>query len=273
MRMQGTSRLYRLAVAWLVLVLLATLSAQWLPLQDPLKQSLGNMLASPDAQRWFGADSLGRDVFSRTIHGFRITLIVSLGSVALGLVLGALLGICAGYFRGWIERAILMLVNVLLAFPPLVLIIAMVAYPGEAMLKVVVALGIVFTPAVVRVARANTLRFSELDFVTAARATGMGDMRIIFRELLPNLVPALLAYALLLVAVAALAEAGLSFLGLGVPPPAPSLGSLMASEQSRVLEAPHAVFFPALMLFLTIFALNLVGEQIQKRIDNRAGAA
>jgi peptide/nickel transport system permease protein len=136
---------------------------------------------------------------------------------------------------------------------------------------VIVALGIVFTPAVVRIARANTLRLSELEF-DAARAAGMGDAHHL-RELLPNLVPALLAYALLLVAVGALAEAGLSFLGLGVPPPAPSLGSLMASEQSRVMDAPHAVFFPALMLFLTIFALNLVGEQIQKRIDGRAGAA
>lgn len=271
--MRGTPLIYRFALVWLALVLLATVTANWLPLKDPLSQSLADMLARPDAQRWFGADSLGRDVFSRTIHGFRITLIVSLGSVALGLVFGGLLGICAGYFRGWVERVILMAVNVLLAFPPLVLIIAMVAYPGEAMLKVIIALGIVFTPAVVRIARANTLRFSELEFVIAARAAGMGNVRIIFRELLPNLIPALLAYALLLVAVAALAEAGLSFLGLGVPPPAPSLGSLMASEQSRVMDAPHAVFFPALMLFLTIFALNLVGEQIQKRIDGRAGAA
>lgn len=271
--MKSASVLYRFSLVWLGLVLLATLTVQWLPLKDPLQQSLESMLAAPDATRWFGADSLGRDVFSRTIHGFRITLIVSFGSVALGLIAGGLLGICAGYFRGWVERIILMLVNVLLAFPPLVLIIAMVAYPGEAMLKVIIALGIVFTPAVVRIARANTMRFSGLEFVTAARAAGMGNMRIIFRELLPNLVPALMAYALLLIAVAALAEAGLSFLGLGVPPPAPSLGSLMASEQSRVVEAPHAVFFPALMLLLTIFALNLVGEDIQRRIDNRAGAA
>ncbi|HOA93478.1 MAG TPA: ABC transporter permease [Quisquiliibacterium sp.] len=271
--MQRTPLLYRAALVWLALVLVATLTAHWLPIRDPLAQSLTDMLAKPGVERWFGADSLGRDVFSRTIHGFRITLVVSLGSVAFGLVLGGLLGIVAGYFRGWVERGILMVVNVLLAFPPLVLIIAMVAYPGEPMIKVIVALGIVFTPAVVRIARANTLRLSELEFVTAARAAGMGDARIIFRELLPNLVPALLAYALLLVAVGALAEAGLSFLGLGVPPPAPSLGSLMASEQSRVMDAPHAVFFPALMLFLTIFALNLVGEQIQKRIDGRAGAA
>lgn len=271
--MRRYSKTYLVSVAWLVLVVLATACADWLPLRDPMRMSLVDMLAPPDARRWFGADSLGRDVLSRTIHGFRITLAVSLGSVGLALVLGGVLGVCAGYFRGWVERAVLMLANVMLAFPPLVLVIAMVAYPGNALAKVVVALGIVFVPAVTRIARANTLRFAEQDFVTAARAAGMGHARLILRELLPNLVPPLLAYSLLMIAIGALAEAALSFLGLGVPPPAPTLGSMMASEQSRVLEGPHAVFFPAAMLFLTIFALNQVGEQIQRRIDGRGRAA
>lgn len=264
---------YKLSLAWLALVLAATVAAGWLPIADPLKQTLTNMLAPPGADRWFGADSLGRDVFSRTLYGFRVTLLVSVGSVGLGLVVGGALGIVAGYFRGWVERAIMTAVTILLAFPPLVLVIAMVAYPGQALLKVIIALGIVFVPSVTRIARAGTLRLSELEFVTAARAAGMGNGRLLWRELLPNLVPSLLAYGLLLLAVAALAEAGLSFLGLGVPPPTPSLGSMMASEQSRALEAPHAVFLPALMLFLTIFALNLVGEEIQRRIDGRAGVA
>ena len=262
-----------LSLAWLALVAGAALAASWLPIEDPTRQSLLKMLAPPSADRWFGADSLGRDVFSRTIYGFRITFAVSFGSVALGLVFGGTLGIVAGYFRGPVERAILMGANVLLAFPPLVLVIAMVAYPGEPLLKVIVALGIVFMPAVTRIARANTLVFSERDFVTAARAAGMSDFRLIVRELLPNLVPALLAYCLLLVAVAALAEAGLSYLGLSVPPPTPTLGQMMASEQANVLNAPHAVFFPAGMLFLSIFALNLVGEEVQRRIDGRARAA
>ena len=202
-----------------------------------------------------------------------ITLAVSLGSVALALVVGTVVGVCAGSFRGRVELVILRVIDVMLAFPPLVLVIAMVAYPGSALLKVVIALGIVFVPATTRIARANTLRFSGLEFVTAARAAGMSDMRIIWRELLPNLVPPMVAYGLLLVAVGALAEAALSFLGLGVPPPAPTLGAMMASEQSRVMDAPHAVFLPAGMLFLTIFALNLVGEEIQRRHDGRAGAA
>jgi peptide/nickel transport system permease protein len=271
--MARTPMTFKLALAWLGLVVAATLLADWLPLRNPLSQSLPQMLAGPEPGLWFGADSLGRDVLSRTVHGFRITLVVSLASVVLALVAGTAVGVCAGYFRGRTEQGILMLIDVLLAFPPLVLVIAMVAYPGSALLKVVIALAIVFTPATTRIARANTLRFSELEFVTAARAAGMSDWRIIWRELLPNLVPPMLAYGLLLVAVAALAEAALSFLGLGVPPPAPTLGAMMAGEQSRVMDAPHAVFFPAGMLFLTIFALNLVGEEVQRRHDGRAGAA
>lgn len=262
-----------IASAWLLLIVLLTGVATWLPLKDPTDQSLLSMLASPNAENWFGADSLGRDIFSRTIHGFQITWAVSLGSVAVGLLIGGVLGICAGYFRGWAERTILTGTNILLAFPPLVLIIAMVAYPGEALLKVIIALGIVFIPSFTRIARANTLRFSEQEFITAARAAGMGDARLIIRELLPNLVPSLLAYSLLVIAVAAVAEAGLSFLGLGVPPPTPSLGMMMASEQANVMLAPHAVFFPAAALFITIFALNVVGEEVQRRIDRRGSAA
>ncbi|MGR3782149.1 MAG: ABC transporter permease [Albimonas sp.] len=264
---------FLLALAWLALVALAAIGADRLPLPDPDEQSLLNMLAPPDATHWFGSDSLGRDVLSRTIHGFRVTLTVSVGSVAFALVFGGALGICAGHFRGLTEGVTLAVVNVLLAFPPLVLIIAMVAYTGDPLLKVVLALGIVFTPAVVRIARANTLTFAERDFVTAARAAGMSDARLIWRELLPNLLPTMLAYGLVLIAIGALAEAALSFLGLSVPPPTPTLGQMMAIEQTNVMEAPHAVFFPAGMLFLTIFALNMVGEEVQRRVDGREGAA
>lgn len=273
MTMRRTKWPYWLAIGWLLLVVIAAVLADWLPIRSALDQNLNDMLAPPSAELWFGADSLGRDVFSRTVHGFRITLAVSLGSVGLGLFVGTVVGVCAGYFRGWIERLILMMIDVQLAFPPLVLLIAMVAYPGLPLLKVIIALGIVFIPATTRIARANTLRFSELEFVTAARAAGMSDLRIITRELLPNLMPPMLAYSLLLVAIAALAEAALSFLGLGVPAPTPTLGTMMAGEQSRVMDAPHAVFFPAVMLFLTIFALNIVGEDFQRRHDGRAGAA
>jgi peptide/nickel transport system permease protein len=254
---------FLLSLSWLLVVAIATLGASWLPIDDPARQSLVRMLSPPNGQNWFGTDSLGRDILSRVIYGFRITFVVSIGSVMLALAAGGALGMVAGYFRGWAERIILAACNVVLAFPPLVLIIAMVAYPGHALIKVIVALSVVFTPAVIRIVRANTLAYSEREFVTAARAAGMGNIRLLVREILPNLVPTLLSYGLLLIAIGALAEAGLSYLGLSVPPPAPTLGSMMASEQSNVLEAPHAVFFPAMALFLTIFALNMVAEAIR----------
>jgi peptide/nickel transport system permease protein len=267
------SRLVAVAAGWLVLVVLAALFAGALPIDSPLAQDLEQMLAPPGLQHWFGADSLGRDVFARTLHGLRVTFAVSLGAVTLALLAGTALGLCAGYFRGRPERAILLGVNVLLAFPPLVLVIAATAWPGDALPKVIAALAIVFVPAVTRLARVATLRVGGQAFVLAARAAGMRPLRLICTELLPNVLPPLLAYGLLMVSLAALAEAALGFLGLGVPPPVPTLGSMMAAEQARVLEAPHAVFFPGGVLLLTTLALNLVGEELQRRLDDRAGNA
>ena len=271
--MRQADVLPRLAFGWLALVLLVTLLADHLPLHDPLAPNLEHMLAAPDARHWFGADSLGRDVLSRCLHGFRITLAVSLGATLLALLAGGVLGLCAGYFRGRVEWAVMLLVDVLLAFPPLVLIIALSAHPGQALLKVVVTVALVFLPAVTRIARAQTLKLSRLEFVTAAQAMGMGNLRILLRELLPNVLPPLLAYGLLLVAVAALIEAALGFLGLGVPAPAPTLGGMMAAEQARLREAPHAVFFPAALLFMTTLALSLMGEAWQRRLEGRRSLA
>lgn len=262
-----------LAGGWLILTCAVALLAPWLPLDDPARQNLLLILAPPGSSSWFGADSLGRDILARTVFGLRITFVVSLASVAIALVVGGALGIAAGFYRGIVERAILAGVNIVLAFPPLVLIIAMMSHPGEALPKVILALGIVFVPAVTRITRANVLLYAQREFVTAARAAGMGDLRLVLREILPNIMGPLLVYGMLLVAIAALAEAALSYLGLSVPAPTPTLGAMMASEQANVLEAPHAVFFPAFILFATIFALNFVGEHIQKRMDRRESAA
>ncbi len=261
-----------LPLAWLVLTFGAAVLAPWLPLEDPTRQSLLRILAEPSATQWFGADSLGRDVFSRTIYGLRVTFVVSLGSVAVGLWFGTVLGVVAGYFQGRWDKSITALVNIILAFPPLVLTIAIMSYPGFPMLKLIAALGLVFIPAFARMARANTMLYARQDFVTAAHAIGMGDLRIILREIAPNLVVPMLVYSLLMVAVAAVAEASLSFLGLSVPPPEPSLGGMISAERSNILQAPYAVFYPAQALFLTIFALNLLGEHVQRRMNVREGA-
>jgi peptide/nickel transport system permease protein len=253
-------------VTWLTMVVLAALLAPHLPLIDPYEQDLGNMLATPGSNHIFGADSLGRDIFSRSVYAMRISLVAGLGSVAVGLLLGGLVGLIAGYYGGRLESVAMSVMNVVLAFPPLVLAIAITSAAGPPLAKVIIAIGVLFVPAFARIARANTLVFRNREFVVAAQASGMSDARVLSTEILPNLVSALLAYSLLMVAVAIVAEASLSFLGLSVAPPIPSLGSMVASEQRNVLDAPHAVFCPAAMLFLTVLALNLIGEHASRRL-------
>lgn len=252
---------------WLVLVVLAAVLADRLPLADPYEQDLSDMLAAPGLAHPLGADSLGRDILSRSVHAMRVSLVAGLGSVAVGLLLGGLIGMVAGYYRGRVEAAAMATMNVVLAFPPLVLAIAITSVAGPPLPKVVIAIGVLFVPAFARIARANTLVFRNREFVLAAQAMGMRDARIVATEILPNLVPTLLAYSLLMVAVAIVAEASLSFLGLSVPPPTPSLGSMVASEQRNVLDAPWAVFCPAGVLFLTVLSLNLVGEHAGRRLN------
>jgi len=261
-----------LPVTWLLFALTCVIAAPWLPLSDPLYQDLLKMLEKPGAALWFGADSLGRDVLARSVYGLRVTFIVSVGSVALGFVVGGSLGLLAGYFRGNVERYIMAGNNVLLAFPPLILAVAMMAYPGAAVPKLILVLGLVVSSAFTRISRVNTLRFAQQEFVMAAKAMGMRDLRIMLVEIVPNLLNPLLVFALLGVALAAVAEGTLSFLGLSVPPPTPTLGNMIGSEVSSLREAPHAVFFPAAVLFLTIFSLNRVGEYIQRKLDVRESA-
>jgi peptide/nickel transport system permease protein len=196
------------------------------------------------------------------VHGLQLTFLVSFSSVGIALVIGAALGVTSGYIGGAFDRTLGLFMNVLLAFPPLVLIVALVAYPGNVLLKIIAALALVFVPSVTRIARASTMRFARLEFIAAAKVAGLSHGRIIARELLPNVVPVLLAYAFLLLGIGALAEASLSYLGLGLPPSEPTLGGMMAAEQGRILDAPHAVFFPGLVLFITIFAINIVGEHL-----------
>lgn len=254
-------------IAWLVLVVGAAALANWLPLPSPNDQDLADILASPGSAHLFGGDSLGRDVLARTIFALRISLVAGLGSVAIGLVVGGLIGTIAGYFGGRVESFAMGAMDIVLAFPPLVLAIAITSGAGPALLKVILAIGVLFVPAFARIARANTLVFGNKEFVLAAHAMGMRHSRILLSEILPNLVPPLLAYSLLMVAVAIVAEASLSFLGLSVPPPAPSLGSMIAAEQRNVLDAPFVVFFPAAVLFLTVLTLNMAGEQISRRLQ------
>ncbi len=258
-----------LALLGLGLVVLLATIAPLLPIPDPSAQDLASMLTPPGAAHWLGADAIGRDLLSRVIYGARISLSVGLGSVAIGLLVGGGLGLLAGYYRGLAEELIMGFMNVLLAFPALVLAITIVANLGGSLVNVTLAIGTLFVPAFARIARANTLVFRGREFVLVARALGAGDARILLREILPNLMGPLLSYSLIMFAIAVLAEASLGFLGLSVPPPAPSWGSIISSERANMGVAPHVIFVPAAAIFFTVISLNVLGERAQRAYDIR----
>ena len=258
-----------LSIGWLTLLIGLSIVGPLLPIPDPNAQDLISMLALPGQAHWLGADSLGRDIFARVLYGAQVSLTVGLGSVGIGLLVGGGLGMVAGYYRGWSEQMVMGFMNVLLAFPGLILAITIVANLGGSLLNVTLAIGTLFVPAFARIARANTLVFRRREFVLVAQALGARDPRILLREILPNLVGPMLSYSLVMFAIAVLAEASLGFLGLSVPPPAPSWGSIISNERANLDIAPHVIFVPAAAMFLTVMSLKLLGERAQRAYDIR----
>jgi len=228
--------------------------------------------APPSAQHLLGTDQLGRDMLSRLIYGARFSLTVGLLAPAIAIVIGGGLGMLAGYFRGRFETLVVGGVDVLLAFPPLVLALAVTAYLGQSITNLTLVLGVLGIPAFTRVARAVTLSLTEREFVVAARALGATHTRILLRELLPNVLLPLMAFFLLGVAVTIVVESALSFLGLGVPPPAPSWGSMIGEGRESLDLAPWLAFLPALVMFATVLAFNVVGDTLRALTDPRPGA-
>jgi peptide/nickel transport system permease protein len=261
-----------MALAWIAIVMAAAIAANWLPLANPSDMDLLARRAGPSADHWLGCDALGRDILSRLVFGARISLTVGLIAPFLGLVIGGGLGMLAGYFRGRVETLVVAGVDILLAFPPLVLALAITAYLGQSVPNITITLGILSIPSLTRVARAATLSFAGREFVTAARALGASHGRILTRELLPNIALPLTAFFLLAVAVIIVVEGALSFLGLGVPPPAPSWGGMIAEGRDSLDTAPSIAFLPAAAMFLTVLAFNLVGDRLRISTDPRQAA-
>jgi peptide/nickel transport system permease protein len=228
--------------------------------------------ANRPAPRIGSTDGLGRDMLSRLIHGARISLTVGILAPLIGLIAGGTLGMSAGYFRRSTETVILGAVDVLLAFPPLVLALAVTAYLGQTVANLTYVIGVLSIPAFTRVARAATLSLPEREFVLAARAAGASELRILIRELLPNVILPMLAFFLLAVAVTIVVEGALSFLGLGVPPPAPSWGSVIGEGRESLEIAPRIAFLPAIAMFLTVLAFNFVGDTFRAITDPRQTA-
>jgi peptide/nickel transport system permease protein len=271
-RRSGLGVLFWLAIAWLAIVFAVALFADLLPLASPFKQTLLARRAGPSLQHLFGTDALGRDVLSRIVYGARISLAVGVMAPLLGTLVGTTLGVLAGYFRGRLETLTIAGTDVMLAFPPLVLALAIIAYLGASLANLIIVLGILTIPAVTRVARAATLSLREREFVIAARALGASHGRILLREILPNVLLPLGAFFLLLAAVTIIAEGILSYLGLGVPPPAPSWGSMIAEGRDSLAMAPHVAFIPATAMFLTVISINLIGDVLRASIDPRRSA-
>jgi peptide/nickel transport system permease protein len=264
--------LFIVAVTWIVLIVLAAILAGVLPIPSPTDIDMLGKRAPPSAEHWLGNDQLGRDVLSRLIYGARFSLTVGLLAPVIGVVVGGALGMLAGYFRGRFEVLVVGGVDVLLAFPPLVLALAVTAYLGQSVWNLTWVIGVLGIPAFTRVARAVTLSLSEREFVVAARALGATDSRILLREILPNVTLPLLAFFLLGVAVTIVVEGALSFLGLGVPPPAPSWGSMIGEGRESLDIAPRLAFMPAAVMFVTVLAFNVVGDTLRALTDPRPGA-
>jgi peptide/nickel transport system permease protein len=259
------------AIGWIALIVLAAALADFLPIPSSTDMDMLARRALPSSQHLLGTDQLGRDELARLIYGARISLTVGLLAPVIGVTVGGCLGMLAGYFRGRLETLTVAGVDVLLAFPPLVFALAVTAYLGQSILNLTLVIGVLGIPAFTRVARAVTLSLSEREFVTAARALGATHTRILLRELLPNVALPLLAFFLLGVAVTIVVEGALSFLGLGVPPPAPSWGSMIGEGRESLDLAPWLAFLPAVFMFLTVLAFNIVGDTLRALTDPRPG--
>jgi peptide/nickel transport system permease protein len=243
----------------------------WLA-HSPLDMDMLERRAGPSLSHWLGTDGLGRDELARLVHGARVSLIVGLCAPMIGIAIGGGLGILAGYFRGRFETLVVGSMDVLLAFPPLVFALAVTAYLGQSLFYLTCTLGVLGIPAFMRVSRAATLSLAEREFVVAARALGASHARILIHELLPNVFLPLLAFFLLGVAVTIVVEGALSFLGLGVPPPSPSWGSMIGEGRESLEIAPRLAFIPAGTMFLTVLSFNLVGDTLRALTDPRQGA-
>ncbi|HEX8804842.1 MAG TPA: ABC transporter permease [Acidimicrobiales bacterium] len=280
-RRKGLGIPAKLAIGWLVLVVLAAILAPILPLDDPNDTVASIARQGPGTEgHILGGDGLGRDLFSRIVWGARTSLLLSVAAILLGMVLGGLLGLVAGYFRGRFDTAFVGLFDVLLSFPQLILALTLVTVyaTGEGvsstrrMVVLIIALGVVSIPVLGRITRATTLSWAQREFVMAARAMGARNRSIMFGEVLPNVLPAMFSIALLGIAVVIVAEGGLSVLGVGVQLPTPSWGNIIAEGRSDLRDAPHIVLAPTVVIFLTVLALNYLGDVVRSRFDVRESA-
>jgi peptide/nickel transport system permease protein len=258
-----------IAAGFFILIVVSAITAPWLPIKDPAK-IVGRPRLAPNATFWFGTDALGRDIFSRVIWGARASLAVGFLSILFGGIIGTSVGMAAGYLRGKTETVLMVMMDVLLSFPALLLALAIVNFTdSKTVVTVSIALGIVAIAPTARLVRANALIYGQREFVTAARSLGASNVRILRREILPNIIPPLLSFSIIAIAVAIVAEGGLSFLGLSIDAAStPTWGNMIVSGKPALENgAPWISLIPSAVLFLTVLALNFAGDRIREYTD------
>jgi peptide/nickel transport system permease protein len=251
------------------IVVLSAMFAPWLMRWDSTAQDLPHRLQGPTWQHWFGLDELGRDILARVLLGARVSLMVGVVVVGVSSVVGMAVGGVSGYYGGRVDQIIGRVMDVLMAFPGMLLAIALVAVLGPSLVNVVLALALIGWVGYARLVRGQVLRAREFEYVTAARALGAGTLRILARHVLPTALPPLLVQATLGMAGAILAEAALSFLGLGVQPPTPSWGTMINGGRVHLLDAPHLTIFPGLFLAIVVLGFNFLGDGLRDALDPR----
>lgn len=251
----------------LLIIALSAIFAPFLTQYDPIRQNVPERLQGPSAEHIFGTDRAGRDIFSRVIYGGRVSLSIGLISVVLGTVVGVSLGLIAGYYGGWWDSSIMRGMEVIQAFPGILLAIMIVAILGASLFNVLLALAVFALPTMSRVARGSTLSLREQEYVLAARSIGVQDRFIILRHILPNILSPLIVITTLRVAGVILAAASLSFIGLGAQPPTPEWGAMISEGRFNLFEAPHIMLFPGLAILFTVLSLNFLGDALRDALD------
>ncbi|ETD72185.1 glutathione ABC transporter permease GsiD [Pelistega indica] len=261
-------KLAMLAGLFVLLLVIIAIAAPWIVPFDPENYFDYDKLNSPPTwEHWMGVDSLGRDILSRIIMGTRISLAAGFISVALGAIIGTILGLLAGYYEGWIDRVVMRISDVLLAFPGILLAIGVIAVLGASIINVIIAVAVFSIPAFARLVRGNTLALKNMTYVEAARSIGASDFSIILKHILPGTISPIVVYGTMRIGTSIITAASLSFIGLGAQPPTPEWGAMLNEARADMVLAPHVALFPSLAIFLTVLAFNLLGDGLRDALD------
>lgn len=260
-----------MAGAFIVLIFITlAILAPYIAPHDPLDIQMVKKLQTPSAEHWLGTDDKGRDILSRILIGARISLTVGIVSTIIGAIVGVILGIVAGYYGRWIDSLIMRICDVLLAFPGILLALAIVSVLGASTMNVILAVAFFAIPSFARIVRGSTLSVKKLEYIDAIRAMGSSDLRIIFKHILPNIVSPIIVQATLYIASAIITASALSFLGMGTQPPTPEWGMMLSQGRSYIAEAPHLTLFPGLVILLVVIGFNLFGDGLRDALDPKS---